>query len=90
MARQEKQQNIKRIPPTKQKTSYKIRHNRNGNPKHKRNVSKQKMGTKTTKNKPVQSSTDDQIQGRMVREKIRANQSILSFQPNMQHLRIPI
>ena len=38
MARQEKQQNIKRIPPTKQKNSYKIRHNRNGRFKHKRNV----------------------------------------------------
>ena len=48
------------------------------------------MGTKTAKNKPVQTSTDDQIQSRMVRKKIRTNQSILSFQPNMQHLRIQI
>ena len=33
-----KQQNTKRIPPTKQKTHNTIRHNRNGKPKHKRNV----------------------------------------------------
>ena len=67
MAKQKKQQNQRQIPQNKQKTSNKLRHNINGKPKRQRNVSKQKMVTKITKNKPVQTSTDDQIQGRMVR-----------------------
>ena len=74
----------------KQKTRRKLRHHINGESKRERNVSKQKMGTKTTKNKPIQTSTNDQIQGKMVRQKIHTNQPILPFQPTMQQLRIPI
>ena len=38
MDKQEKQQNQKRIPPPKQKSSRKIRHNIHGNTQYKRNV----------------------------------------------------
>ena len=88
MARQEKQQNTKRLPPTKQIPSRKIRHNRNGKPEYKRNVSKPKMGTKTTKNKPIQTGKYVKIQIRMVWENIHTNRQILSVYKNMQHLRI--
>ena len=90
MAKQKKQQNQRQIPQNNQKTRTKIRHNIHGKPKHQRNVSKQKMDTKIAKNKPIQTSTNDQMQNKMVRQTIHTNQSILSFQPNMQHLRTPI
>ena len=44
MAKSEKQQNTKHIPPNKQKNSHTIRYNRNGNPKHKRKCFKIKDG----------------------------------------------
>ena len=67
MDKPKKQQTTKRIPPNKQKSSKKIRHNLNGKPQHKRNVSKQKMVTKIAKNRIIQTNTNDKIQSRMVR-----------------------
>ena len=46
------------------------------------------MGTKTTKNKPIQIIKNDQIQSRMVRKNIHTSQQILPIHKNMQHLRI--
>ena len=46
------------------------------------------MGTKTTKNKPIQTIKNDQIQSRMVRKNIHTSQQILPIHKNMQHLRI--
>ena len=66
MDKQEKQQNKKRIPPIQHIPGEIIRHHRNGRLKHQRNVSKQKMGTKTTTNKPIQTIKHDKIQMRMV------------------------
>ena len=66
MAKQEKQQNTKRIPPIQQIPSKKLRHHSNGKLKHSRNVSKQKMVTKTSKNKPIQTNKHDKIQIKMV------------------------
>ena len=89
MDKPKKQQTTKRIPPIKQKSSKKIRHNLNGKPQHKRNVSKQKMVIQITKNKPIQTPTNDKIQSPMVREKIHTNKPIFPIQPTMQQLRIP-
>ena len=46
------------------------------------------MGTKTTKNKPIQTSKHAKIQIQMVRKNIHTNQQILSINKNMQQLRI--
>ena len=46
------------------------------------------MGTKTTKNKPIQIIKNDQIQSRMVRKNIHTSQQILPIHKNLQHLPI--
>ncbi len=89
MDKPKKQQTTKRIPPIKQIPSKNIGHNLNGKPKHQRNVSKQKMVIQITKNKPIQTRTNDKIQSQMVREKIHTNKQIFPIQPKMQQLRIP-
>ena len=47
------------------------------------------MGTKTTKNKFIQTRANDKIQIQMVRKNIHTNRQILSIQQNMQQMRIP-
>ena len=48
-----------------------------------------KMVIQITKNKPIQTRTNDKIQSPMVREKIHTNKPIFPIQPTMQQLRIP-
>ena len=47
------------------------------------------MVLQITKNKPIQTPTNDKIQIQIVREKIHTNKPIFPIQPTMQQLRIP-
>ena len=46
------------------------------------------MGTKTTKNKPIQTRKHDRLQIPMVRKNIHTNRQILSIHKNLPQMRI--
>ena len=87
MDQTKKQQNTKRIPPTKQTSSQKIRHNRNGKPKHTRNVSTKKWAPKLQKIGLYKLQTMIKYKSQWYGKKF-TQADPFPIQPTMQQLRI--